>query len=272
MGITHAISAVAVVMLLAAFLPSVWSRIDGGSGGLAFLALFCLVTAGGALMPDLDNTASSAQSALGFVGEAISIVFRATSPLIQSLVRTGKDNDDAGGHRGFYHTAVAALLFGLLFVWLCGPFGPLPGRYVALGLAFVSAHIALSVLAKPVMYAVRRAGGLLGFLMPTLLSIGVVYFLWVLCSSSMDYAVMGVGFGLGWFIHEVGDCFTKQGCPILWPVPIKGKMWWDVRFAKLQTGWVGADGRPNPAEYIFCAVFLLIAVLSAFAIVGNGGL
>ena len=255
MGLTHALSAVAVTTLVLAFAPTAFQAVFK-TGDPWFIALLCLVMVGGALMPDLDNTSSSAESALGFVGSALSAVMRATAPIIQGLVHSKYDKDVTVAHRGFYHTAVAAILFGALTAALCSVKGTV-GEIVALVLAFVGVHIALSTLAKKIL---KAKSGVQGTIVATVASLGVSLLLWSMLPSDAVYTSIGTAFGVGWLIHLLGDMCTTQGVPILWPIPIKGKMWWKVRLLPIKAGGVVEN-------MIFIPLFLLIIALSAVFIV-----
>jgi hypothetical protein len=53
---------------------------------------------------------------------------------------------------------------------------------------------------------------------------------------------IGVAVGLGMFVHCLGDSLTRSGCPWLWPLPIRGETWYELRLPKLfrfrTGGWV----------------------------------
>lgn len=257
MGITHALSAVAATTAVLAFSPSLFYAVFGTNDPW-FIALLCLVMVGGALMPDLDNTNSSAESALGFVGSALSAVMRATAPIIQGLVHTKYDKDVETAHRGFYHTAVAAALFGALTAALCSIRG-VTGEIIALALAFIGVHIALSTLAKKIL---KIKSGLQGAIIATVTSLGVSLLLWAMLPQDAGYTSIGIAFGVGWLVHILGDMCTTQGVPILWPIPIKGKMWWKVRLLPIKAGGVIEN-------VIFTPLFLVVIAVSIVFIVAH---
>ena len=37
--------------------------------------------------------------------------------------------------------------------------------------------------------------------------------------------MLGFAVGVGCFVHLLGDMITKNGVPILWPIPIGRRMW-----------------------------------------------
>jgi hypothetical protein len=44
---------------------------------------------------------------------------------------------------------------------------------------------------------------------------------------------IGVAVALGMFVHCLGDSLTRSGCPWLWPLPIRGETWYEIRLPKL---------------------------------------
>ena len=107
MGHTHVLSALGVVLTYFAFT-------HGLRTSFAAIALFTLNAAGASLANDLDNTASTSKSSLGIIGDIVSAVFRAVSRVVQTALRTRRDDATPNPHRGFFHTAVAASLIGFL--------------------------------------------------------------------------------------------------------------------------------------------------------------
>lgn len=258
MGLTHALSAVALVLAVLAFAPTVIDTVFGKTDPW-YMTLLCLVIVGGALMPDLDNTNSSAESALGFIGSGISAFMRATAPMIQGLLHTKYDKDLDNPHRGFYHSGVSAILAGGLAYLLCS----MPGRtgeITSLVLAFISVHIAVSTIAKKIIGKMKSKAGPVGFIVPLLISIGIIVLLWKMLPVSVSYSKIGIAFGIGWFIHILGDMCTTQGVPVLWPIPIRGKMWWHVRLLPIKAGGVIEN-------FVFIPLFLVIIGISIICIV-----
>lgn len=266
-GVTHALSAVAIILAAFTWRPA-WYDVLFHTRSLWVLALMLLVATGGALMPDLDNTKSSAKSALGFIGDGLSAFMRMTAPMIQSVFHTKYDKDYGNAHRGFYHYGITAVGAGALFYWLCSMRRvgvvagfAVSGATVAIVLAFVAVHIALSVLIKPILWKMRSGAGALGDVIPLLVSVGVVGVIWHALPADANYALVGLAFGVGWFIHEIGDCFTTDGDPILAPLKIRGKMMYDVRFLPIASG--------GAVEKMVIAPLLIVVIIwSLFTLVG----
>ena len=269
MGMTHALSAVAVMTAILAFRPA-WLESMFGSRSPVVFALMLLIVVAGALMPDLDNTDSSAKSALGIIGKAISWFMRTTAPIIQNIIHLPRDKDLDEPHRGFYHTAVAAVLFGAMVTLFCsdkigfdvGSFH-IGGKLAAIILAFIGVHIAMCTLAGRFMRGLgtKVANGGMVDVVVTLITMVVTVGLWYALPSGTDYTRMGVAFGLGWIIHELGDQFTTAGNPTLWPIPIRGRMWWRIRFLKIKAGGLIEN-------WVFTPVFLAVIIYCAMIVIG----
>lgn len=259
MGMTHALSACALVLALIAFAPALMER-TLGVWQVSFVTLLCLVLIGGALMPDLDNTNSSANSSLGFIGDGISMVMRATAPIIKNLFHTKYDKDLDNPHRSFYHTGASAVLMCGLGSAICSLPG-ITGKVCALVLAFIGTHVALStLLKKPLKSISGGTGKLLGALVPFVLSLAVVGILWYTLPAKVPYWQIGMAFGIGWLVHIIGDMCTTSGVPILWPIPIRGKMWYDVRLLRIKAGGVVEN-------VLFIPFFVIVIIVSITVII-----
>ena len=260
MGRTHALSAVAVILAVFSFIPSLYMAMSGGDGGYAMLAMFCMVAAGGALLPDLDNTASTAKSSLGVFGTGISAFMRATSPPIQELISSKYDRRSTGhedAHRGFYHTFLSGIIVGALFAFLCSPIisikiGSLTvnGRLISLLLLFMSVDLAMSALLGEVWKAKRAMDSLVSIIV----AFAISALIWYGMGEHGNYTMIGVGLGIGWIIHILGDMFTVSGAPALFPLKIRGKYWYDIRFLKIKAG--GAM-----ENMVFVPLFSLIIII-----------
>jgi membrane-bound metal-dependent hydrolase YbcI (DUF457 family) len=50
---------------------------------------------------------------------------------------------------------------------------------------------------------------------------------------------LGLAIGAGSVMHCLGDAITKMGVPFLWPIPIRGKRWYDITlpwFMRIRAG------------------------------------
>ena len=113
MGPTHAVSAIAFYLLLALFFKDFLISL-GISNSLPILVVSSIVIAGAALIPDLDNTTSTAMSVLGIFGKLVSNVMRAIAEIVYSLTKSKYDDSNSNPHRGFWHTILAGIILGII--------------------------------------------------------------------------------------------------------------------------------------------------------------
>lgn len=236
MGPTHAMSGAAVWLGAAAggLLPAV----SGAPTAVVFAG--AAVCAGSALLPDLDcpgslstRDGSTVTRAFGVFGEAVGHTLENASQLVYRATRAKKDEQRNSGHRTFTHTLVFAVLLSLGISaagsntreftafdqdWIVG-------QVVALAVMWGCLHLAMFGLAERWVTKNRRKFGLL-FL--------------VGCSGVLTYATvsrlpteggypwLGFAVGFGALTHCLGDAITKAGVPILWPLPIRGRRWYEL--------------------------------------------
>jgi membrane-bound metal-dependent hydrolase YbcI (DUF457 family) len=181
LGHTHALSG-AVAWLAAAPLLA---RLAPGMGthGYAELGAAVVVTAGAALLPDLDHPRSTVGQALG--------------PLTATLARWVAAL--TGGHRHGTHSVLFAVAAGY-GGWALGQAGtrwtlPVVALLAALALA------ALGVTNTP-------SAGVLS-------CVAAGY---VLTAGGATIAWLGPAVGIGCAAHLVGDGLTEHGIPLLWPL------------------------------------------------------
>ena len=274
MGTTHALSAVAIFFSLVAFFPAKFYSVLGANN-VWVVILAAAVTAGASLLPDLDNTRSTSKSSLGYLGDALSLLFRSSSAVIQTFVRTSRDSPDPNPHRGFYHTIPAALLLGFLTYLATSIKGgnfSVPfigvvtyGTLFALIITWLCIHMALAGLAKSFVRKMKSKAGVFGELVPFVFSFALTFTIFTQIPKGIDFWWLGVSVALGCFIHLFGDCFTTAGNPILFPIPYKGKMWWTVRFTKIKSGGI-------LEQYVFIPFFAVMCLVSFLKISGAFGL
>jgi membrane-bound metal-dependent hydrolase YbcI (DUF457 family) len=189
MGRSHSLSG-AVAGLAAAPLVGTLTHRPLGPGGLALMAA---VTAGAALLPDLDHEDGTLSHALGPVSDL------ATKAVAWA----------SGGHRHATHSLAFALAAGLGTWALVG----YASRWAML--ALVLALIAAGLRALDVN---ATAGWPRCWLAAAVIT-GAAGRWYGGPWSWLPYAV-----GLGCLAHLAGDLLTPEGCPLLWPR--RGR--WDV--------------------------------------------
>lgn len=66
-----------------------------------------------------------------------------------------------------------------------------------------------------------------------------------------EWMWLGWPLGLGCLIHVAGDCCTRSGCPVLWPVPVGGLRW--RRFGAPIRFVTGGRGEAVAMTLLICA-------------------
>jgi membrane-bound metal-dependent hydrolase YbcI (DUF457 family) len=172
------------------------------------------VSAGYSLLPDIECENSTADRALGghlhkLVHKMCAWVYNATGTSRDArsvrwmLIRKWENPY----HRTFTHTLLATLALGVLAYGLALT-GPVLSASVAAFGVFLLWPLRRGAVGPVVCGAAAAAVGAAVLLNPWLLSL----------------AVAG-----GYLTHIVGDACTKGGVPALWPLPIQGKRWWNIR-------------------------------------------
>lgn len=273
-GYLHAVTGViAVEVLFIVALLMGWGDAYLRVGYIALIIAFALAWIGATLYPDLDNSKSTSHSAFGFIGEGLSVIFRVTSAVIQTVVRTPRDDASPNPHRGFYHTLLSAGLIGF-GVWMLTKLPqhielPVLGEITLgqlFGALFLSAmiHLFLSSLGKKRMAKIRNgfAGEIIAFLIAVLVALLLISFI----PAEQGYLWLGIAIAAGGATHIIGDTFTKQGTPLFFPLTVftKKRFWWYTRFAKVESG--GDDEKNVIIPLMSGLSVLLFFVVVALAI------
>lgn len=273
MGYTHALSALAVVLLCIAFIPLFTTKIIANEN-IWVICMFVCGVVGASMIPDLDNTKSRAKSDLGIFGEIISGIFRVSSAFIQTTIRAKKDDPDPNPHRGFWHTPLAAILLGFLTYLatlskeeLNIPFfGEMTwGTLWAMVIVTILTHLTLSTLFKEAMDKMKKSAGI-GELIALLISLSISITVFFNIDKDESYWWVGVAVALGMIIHDFGDAFTTAGSPIFSFLSyfVKGKIWWNTRFTKMKAGGVAENMLVVPVCVILICVAVVKIVIEVF--------
>lgn len=252
MGPTHALSGAAV------WLAGSWAldHFVGYTQSPLEIAVGTAVCAGGALFPDLDLsgkvTANKGGATIartfGVVSLFIAEVVEKISLGVYHATKLSKDPDRNNGHRTLTHTIPFTVLVGWGTTALCNTYG----KWAVIGILFFMIGLALRGLFDE---WAKRAG----WVVITLLSFGAAYFTYLNLPGDRGYPMLGLAVGVGCFVHILGDIITSAGVPILWPIPIKRRMWLMVgipnRFALKVGGKV--------ETVVLRSAFTVVSVLSA---------
>ncbi|MDQ0376555.1 metal-dependent hydrolase [Amycolatopsis thermophila] len=217
MGRTHALTGWCAGLALAPAL---------GAGSLHEAVVFGATTAGFALLPDLDHPEARASRSLGPITGGASWALRAASSVLYRATMGPRDEQwRTGEHRHLSHTVLFA---------------------VALGFATAAATAVggAAVVGVVVWFALLLAAGALGRWI--WLVGGGAAVVW-LAQAGGDVAgqldqlagSLGIAVTVGCFVHCLGDALTESGCPFLFPIPIRGETWYEIRppaFLRFHTG------------------------------------
>ena len=273
-GYLHAITGVLLVSVF--FLVMVitgWGNLYISISYLGLIIAFALAWIGATLYPDLDNSRSTSHSALGLVGTGLSFVARGSSVIVQTVVRTSRDESSPNPHRGFWHTPFSTILVGL-GVWALTL---LPQQIplailgtVTLGQIFATIILAvmilflLTALVANKMRKIRKmaiGGELIAFAIALVVAIALMYFI----PSNLGYAWLGVAIAAGGTTHIIGDTFTKDGPPFWFPLTgfVKKKFWWKTRFARLTSGAKEVEKTISIACTVLSVIIIAITIFLA---------
>lgn len=268
MGPTHAMSGAAVWLTAAAASVPVLAALSP-----AEVAVGAAVCAGCALLPDLDcpgslstKDGSTVVRAFGVLGEAVGHTLSNVSLWVYNLTRSKSDPHRNSGHRTLTHTAVFTVGLGLLVsagASLPGTFDAIgrewaTGQVISLLVMWGSLHLALFGLAEKWAKKTRKKYGLLAVM-------GVSAVLTMITAATLPdnagtFPWLGLAVGAGAVMHCLGDAITKMGVPFLWPIPIRGKRWWDITlpwFMRIRAG--------GTFEYTVLLPVLTLVTVGAFA-------
>jgi membrane-bound metal-dependent hydrolase YbcI (DUF457 family) len=222
MGRSHALSGWCAGLAVAPLL---------GLNSLAEVVPFAAATAGYALLPDLDHPGASASRLLGPITGLVSRATRLTSAVLYAATKGPRDEDSSGQHRHASHTVAAALLLGALTSGV----GTGGGRWAVLAVAMVGLVLAADVLGDWLLVVVLGAGlwSVAGpWLAGNTALPGTTVAAAVQDGLDQIGGWIGVAVAVGMFVHCLGDSLTRSGCPWLWPIPIRGETWFEIRLPR----------------------------------------
>lgn len=205
-----------------------------GLTSVAEVVPFAAATAGYALVPDLDHPSARASRLVGPLTRAVSQLVRAFSGVVYNLTKGPRDEKSTGKHRHATHTLVAAVLLGMLAASAGDR-----GKWAVLAVAVTGLILAADVLGDWLIVIVlgATAWSVTGTALPGTTAADAVQ-----AGLTGIGGWIGVAVALGMFVHCLGDSLTRSGCPWLWPLPIRGETWYEIRLPRplrFRTGgWV----------------------------------
>jgi membrane-bound metal-dependent hydrolase YbcI (DUF457 family) len=158
------------------------------------------LTAGAALLPDIDHPDASLAESFGFLGKTFAAIVGKVS----------------GGHRHGTHSLIGIAVFTGL-AWLAVHYRH--DTAARIGLA-----VLLSLIIAGGLYALPRVGGHLA----DLAAIGAAV---AMTLTGTGLALVAVATGLGCAVHIAGDALTDSGVPLGWPASRYRFRFWPEPFA-----------------------------------------
>jgi membrane-bound metal-dependent hydrolase YbcI (DUF457 family) len=206
MGRTHALTGWCAGLALA---PAV------GAGTVHQAVVFGATTAGFALLPDLDHPGASASRLLGPLTGLLCWILRKTSSGLYAVTKGPRDEKVTGQHRHLSHTILFAAALGAATAY-----GTKAGGVWAV--------------AGVVIFGLMLATAALGDWLIPVAGAGVT---WWFVTAGPDHVQeltqisgwLGIAVAAGCFTHCLGDSLTIAGCPFLFPIPIAGETWYEIR-------------------------------------------
>lgn len=252
MGRTHAATGVLAGLLLG---PAV------GLHGLVEIGPFAATCAGYALLPDLDHPGSTATNKLGPITRIASAGLRTISAALYRATKGKRDEHCDGTHRHASHTVLFAAVVGAA----CWATTTAWGGWAALVWLAFGLLLAYDRLGTPVL--VLFGLGAFSWLVQADGPVGVG----PVAVATLDRSAgwLAVAVSVGCLTHCLGDALTESGCPFLFPVPICGETWYEIRppaWLRFRTGTRAENWVVLPLVLLGClAVILLPQVIELFS-------
>lgn len=241
MGKTHALLSVMLLCIcllipINVFEETIWKLKDD----TLFFVVGLTVLVGGALLPDLDNSQSSAGSTLGFMGSMCTIFMQAISNMAWTLLHTKRERKPPTPHRYFWHTLVASI--GILCMFY---FGMPTGENTIIGnikektfSIFLQEEVVVLFFIVFAFMAVLCGSNIIVFRLIKLFKLPkIVNYTFPIAALvyifTVDYnhlRILGICIGLGYLFHCLEDFFADTGVPLLWPIPLFKQCWHRCKF------------------------------------------
>ncbi|GEL19432.1 membrane protein [Pseudonocardia asaccharolytica DSM 44247 = NBRC 16224] len=210
LGVSHALSGAALGLAVAGF-GSWLVEVPATAGSVLTFSAVC---AGAALLPDLDHPSSTVTRRFSWASMVASRVVRPLSALLYRATRASRDTG-RGTHRGLTHTALCAVLIGVLVNLASARWG----TPVLVGTLFVCLAL-----------AIKGLDALVPGPPSLVIAAGLTYAVevWVPGGTAGTAGWLGAAVTLGMLVHAVGDAVTESGAPLLWPLTIRRRRWYPV--------------------------------------------
>ena len=198
------------------------------------------ITAGAALLPDLDTPNATLARTFGPLSQGLSQATNRISAAIANTIHTRRDHYHTNGHRLLTHT-ILFNLFAAMFAYVLMDHTP--------GLHYVVLFI-LSTLAFRGLFS--RTLKHLPSIIPVVLG-GVVTLTCVVAHITATPMLVATYIGVGTMTHLLGDAVTKAGIPAFAPLPVWGKIWYDWHILPTRMRFYANGPVNNALFYVFIA-------------------
>lgn len=234
MGPTHAMSGAAAWLAGA---PAVTALLGRPASTTEELFVGAAVCAGCCLLPDIDSPQSTVSRSFGILSQALSHVVNSLCAGLRNLTATRADGTISDGHRTVTHTAVFAIAAGVAVSSLVAAFG----EPATIAVLFLTLGLAI----RGLMGDWAKKQGWIGVTLVSLVGAGLATV--VLDDGRLWW--LGAAVTVGIVLHTLGDALTKEGSPLLAPLRIRGKGWWEFSTGLLsfRAGGVVEYGLVAPA-------------------------
>lgn len=200
-----------------------------------------IVLVGGALLPDLDNSVSTAGSTLGPLGSICTIFMQSISSIIWTLLHGRSDMHPINQHRYFWHSTVSGIGMICLF-WFGLPTGDMTIIQSIKDsediLMFLQDNVSLLFFIIIVFMAVLCGSNMIlskiikFFNLPIIISYiaPTLVLIYIFTINFTNLRLLGICIGFGYLFHIIEDFFADSGCPLVFPIPIRGQVWYRCHF------------------------------------------
>lgn len=250
MGPTHSMSGAAAGAGLALYLKS-----TGMDLSAAQVIVMTGLTAGAALLPDLDHPSATLARTWGPLSKGLAELTNHLSAAIVNMTGSRRDKHCSNGHRTFTHTFLFAALMGLATYFVVTMGGTLGAGIVF----FILVSLAMQGL-------MRNYAREMGPIISNVVALGLAWFAVNYLPDTVSATSLGVAVSLGCVAHMVGDAVTISGVPAFAPfIPVNGKRWGDVHLLPAGAR-VRASGPANTIAFWLCTVAVVILLPQALGL------
>lgn len=203
-------------LLVGVAATGVEAALTGAPAGPIAFAVGGFVTAGAALLPDIDHDESTVTRSAGLVTRTLAEVLQWVARRAFAATRTPHDPDGDGEHRGLIHTPAFAVLLGVLVA-----VGSAVSEWIGLAVVWLMLTAALRSLRWSLPNSLRTALRLHWRTGPASYALGAIAALVSLGAQDALGPRLGVLVALGMVVHSIGDGLTNSGIPFAWPFRLR---------------------------------------------------